>query len=84
MTTGRQPLSQEAYEFRCAVLDRLDRWTAGSDFWYVDSDTVLVVCPCCGGSLCVRFAGRGCRASVACEHSCAESDVLDVLRSAGQ
>lgn len=76
-------LSGTSYAFRSDLIDRLDRFTPAERFFYIDADTVVMVCPVCGGGLAVRFAGYAPRADLEClEHGCTEDEVVARLREA--
>ncbi|MGH2902251.1 MAG: hypothetical protein ACRDK7_01445 [Solirubrobacteraceae bacterium] len=73
-------LPEASYRFRRQLLEALDRFTPSERFFYVDEDTVAVVCPVCGEALGVRFAAFAARAELECLiHGCPEAEILTAL-----
>ncbi len=75
-----KPLSAGTVQFRHELLELLNRWTPLERFFYIDQDTVVVVCPLCDGALAVRFAGHAPRADLECHRGCSEQEVLEALK----
>ncbi len=79
-----RPMAEDSYRFRSHLLDLLDRFTPAERFFYLDEDTIVMVCPLCDGPLGVTFAGAAPRADLDCHRGCDERDIVAKLREAGR
>jgi hypothetical protein len=70
-------LPTESLRFRGSIIDGVAG--DGSRFYYIDKDTSVGVCPCCGGPVSIRFAGMAARAELDCHLGCAEADIAEAL-----
>lgn len=78
-------LSEPVVDFRSRLVELLDRWTPIERFYYLDADTVVMVCPVCDGPLGVYFAGTAACADLVCRRGCVEAEVIAAItgRAAG-
>jgi hypothetical protein len=73
-------LSPEAIRFRALIISAV--WN--DRFGYVDEDTFVGECPCCGFPLGVRFAGKAARATLTCHSGwCTEAEVVAKITGVG-
>lgn len=73
-------LSQDAYAFRCQLLDALGQLAPPDRFWPIDQDRALTACPVCSGPLSIRFLGDLAAADVDClGHGCSEGQITAAL-----
>jgi hypothetical protein len=73
--TGR--LSPAALAFKKRLLAAVD--IDPDRFNYITPDRVSCPCPCCDGTMGVRFDGAAPRATLVCHGSCSEAEILAVL-----
>lgn len=73
-------IPHDTYRFREKVLDALG--TREGQFWYVDADNCVAICPVCGGALGVRFHGTAERVDLWCRIGCTEDQVGEAIREA--
>jgi hypothetical protein len=76
---GHRLPSPDVIAFRSAIVDVV---TADIDrFHYIDRDVLVGVCPVCDLPLTVIFHGIAARADLICHSGCAESEIVDAIRS---